>query len=164
MRKVSGEHHVTRFACDRVDNPVGRVSRLKAACCRERRKWIADAPIGFRRLARAQFAAVPDHIGLDAADGGLLSEAVHFEAPAIRERPHRIHLRADRVSVVNEIQQGCQSSSWNGAISASVGCVSSSRPILMPCRVASNRSTSRIARSNWLFALSRCFPTILKWS
>ena len=81
-----------------------------------------SAPIRLRRLTCAQFSAVPDDFRLHAARGRLLRELLHFKSAAIRERPHGIHLRADRVAVVNEIQHGCQSSSWNGTISASVGC------------------------------------------
>lgn len=132
MRKVSGQHDVAGFAGDRVDDPACRVGGLKTACCGERSEWIAKSPIGLRRLTCAQFAAVPDDFRLHSACGSLESECIHFKASAIRERPHGIHVRADRVAVVNEIQQGSQSSSWKGAISARVGCLSSSRPIFTP--------------------------------
>ena len=129
---MSGQHDVAGLAGNRVDDPACRVGGLKTARCGERRERIAKAPIRFRRLTRAQFAAVPDDVRLHPSRSSLLREHVHFKASAIRKRPHRIHIRADRISVVNEIQQGCQSSSWKGAISASVGCVSSSRPIFTP--------------------------------
>ena len=148
MRKMSREHDVAGLAGDRIDNPACRVGGLKPARCGEGREWVATAPVGFRRLPCAQFSAVPDDFRLHAARGSLLRERFHFDAAAIRERPHGIHLRPDRIAVVNEIQHGSQSSSLKGPISASVGCVSSRRPIFTPCSVASNRSTSRIARSN----------------
>jgi hypothetical protein len=83
-------------------------------------------------LTSAQFAAVPDHLRLDATRNCLLSERIDFEPAAIRERPHRIHVGTDRISVMDEVQQGYQSSTRKGVISANVGCVSSRRPIFTP--------------------------------
>ena len=132
MRKVSDEHDVTGLAGNRIDDPACRIGGLKTARRGEHREAIAVAPVGFRRLPRAEFTAVPDHVRLRAALSRLVRDHVHVNAATIRQRPHRIHVRADRISVVNEIQQGCQSSRLKGPISASVGCVSSSRPIFTP--------------------------------
>ena len=65
---------------------------------------IAALPIGFGGLARAQFSAVPDDVGLRAALGRLLRQHVDLDPAAIRERPHRIHVGPYRIAVVNEKQ------------------------------------------------------------
>lgn len=104
MRKVSREHDVPRLAGNRIDNPVCGVRRLQAARRREHRERVAAAQVRFGRLTRAHFSAVPDHVRLRTMCGGFLRKHVDVEAATVGEGPHRIHVGADGVAVMDEIQ------------------------------------------------------------
>ncbi len=104
MREMAGEHHVLRCSPERVDDPVGGISRLETVCRRERCKRVALLPICFGGLARAQLSAMPDDVGLRAMLCRFPRQHVNLGAAPVRERPHRIHVRAYRIAVVNEKQ------------------------------------------------------------
>ena len=73
-----------------------RVAEIQRARC--------SAPERFRRLTRAQLAAVPDDRGPRAASRGGLRRSLHGLAALRRERAPRIDIRPDRVAVMNEKQ------------------------------------------------------------
>ena len=104
MRKMSDQHDWLRLARQRVDDPICGVCGLQTASRGKRRERIAPLQVGLGGLSRAQLAAVPDDVGFCAALGGLLGEHVHLDAAPIRERPHRIHVGADRVAMVGKEQ------------------------------------------------------------
>jgi hypothetical protein len=47
---------------------------------------------------------VPDEVGLRTALGRFLRQHVDFDTAPVRERPHRIHIRPYRITVVNKEQ------------------------------------------------------------
>ena len=98
------EHELPCVAGNRVQDPGRRIRRLEAPGCRERRKRVAALPVRLGCLPRAQFSAVKDDVRLCAALCRCLGEHVDFDTPAIRERPHRIHIRPYRIAVMNEKQ------------------------------------------------------------
>ena len=53
-------------------------------------------------MFRAQLAAVPDHSRLGAACRRLGREPLDRDAALLREWPLRVHVRTDRVTVMNE--------------------------------------------------------------
>ena len=69
MVEVTRDEDVARFGAQAIAHPLGRIVRLEIARGRKFRERVACPPEGFRRLARAQLAAVPDHGRLDAASG-----------------------------------------------------------------------------------------------
>src|SRR4029450_8830705 len=104
MRKMPHKQDVSRFSRNRVDNPVRRVSGLEAACRGERCQRVAPLPVRLSGFSRAKLTAVPDELWLRTALGGFLRQHVDFDAASIRERPHRIHIRPYRITVVNKEQ------------------------------------------------------------
>jgi hypothetical protein len=101
---VSGDEDAARLAREAIVHPLWRIVRQQSTLRRQRREWIARFPEQLRGLARAQLAAVPDNIRLHAAFGGGGGEAVGGRAPHRRERTHRVDVRTDGVTVVNENQ------------------------------------------------------------
>ena len=61
VREMSRQHDVSRIASDSIDNPLGRICRLKAPGRCKFRHRITASQVGFRRLPGAHLAAVPDH-------------------------------------------------------------------------------------------------------
>lgn len=106
MRKMSGEQNVPRVAGEGIDNPAGGIGGLQPARRGECREGIATLPVRLGSLTRAKLAAVPHDIGLRAELRSLLREHVHLYAAAIRQRAHRIHVRANGVTMMREEQHG----------------------------------------------------------
>lgn len=104
MGKVSGNQNVPRFPAQPIAQPCRRVVRLQIARGRKFSERVASAPERFRRLTRAQLAAVPDDRGPRAASRGVLRRSLHGLAALGRERAPGIDIRPDRVAVMNEKQ------------------------------------------------------------
>lgn len=104
MGKVSGNQDVPRFPAQPIAQPRRRVVRLQVARGREFSERVASAAERFRRLTRAQLAAVPDDRGPRAASCRVLCRPLHGVAALLRERAPRIDFRPDRVAVMNEKQ------------------------------------------------------------
>jgi hypothetical protein len=98
-------HQVPGFAEDGPGHPGGGIFRLQPARRAKCGKGITAAPERFRRLFRAQLAAVPDDGRLHAAFGGPLRQRVDFDAATCREWPRRVDVRSNGVAVVNQIEQ-----------------------------------------------------------
>ena len=104
MRIVADKHEVTRFATKTVAYPVWRIVGLQVLRRGKLRKRIACAPEGFRRLLRAQLAAMPYHRRLRATCRRTLGETFHSLSALRRERTTRLDPGADGVAMMNEKQ------------------------------------------------------------
>ena len=102
MREVAGDQDVARLTDQLIAHPFGRVVRLQMPCGGEFRQRVARAPERFRRLFRAQFAAVPDGGGPDTALRREVREPIDARPANGRERPARIDVRTYRIAVMNE--------------------------------------------------------------
>ena len=87
-----------------ASNPFRRVGWLQAARSREFRERLARAPECLSRLAGAQLAAVPDDRRFDRSLGRRPSHLLDSDTPLCRQRPLRIDVRGDGVTVVNEVE------------------------------------------------------------
>ena len=85
-------------------HPRRGIPGLEVACRREGRQRVAGAPEGFGRLLRPQFSAVPDGRRLDAAGGCHAREPIDLCPADERQRPARVHVRANGVAMMNERQ------------------------------------------------------------
>ena len=102
--KMSGNQNVPGFPAQPIAEPSRRVVRLQVTRGRKFSERVASAPERFRRLTRAQLAAVPDDRGPRAASRGGLRRSLHGLAALRREGAPRIDIRPDRVAVMNEKQ------------------------------------------------------------
>ena len=96
------DQDVARFATEAIPYPFGRILGLEIARRRKRRERVADAPEGLGCLAGAEFSAMPHHEGTRAASPGFDRESRNILASPFGERPARIHVRPDRIAVVNK--------------------------------------------------------------
>ena len=99
---MTGEQHAPRLVRDFVAHPLRRILGMESAHHPELRHWVARAQEALGSLARAQLAAVPDHVGLDAVIARRAGERGRMRQAARRERPLRIDLGADGVGVMNQ--------------------------------------------------------------
>ena len=93
-----------RLLTQSIPDPGRRVSRLKIARRGERRQRVAGAPERFGRLLRPQFSAVPDRRRLDAAGGCHAREPIDVCPADERQRPARVHVRANGIAMMDERQ------------------------------------------------------------
>ena len=87
-----------------IPHPRRRIPWLEVACRGEGRQRVARAPEGFGRLLRPQFSAVPDGRRLDAARGCQGCEPIDVYPADERQRPARVHVRANGIAMMNERQ------------------------------------------------------------
>ena len=98
------DQDIARFATEAIPYPLGCILGLEIARRRERRERVADAPEGLGCLAGAEFSAMPHYERTRAASPGFDRESRNLLASPFGERPARIHVRSDRIAVVNKIK------------------------------------------------------------
>ena len=103
MRIVTGNQNVARFGPEPIPDPFRRVVRLQIAGGGERCERVARAPECLGGLAGSKLSAVPHYQRTRAACLRFGGEAGNICASLFGERPSRIHLRPNRVAVMNEI-------------------------------------------------------------
>jgi hypothetical protein len=101
---MSRDRDISRFAAQTIANPLRRIVRLQIAGRREFRERVARAPDRFRRLLRAQLAAVPHDRRPGVIRGGASGDALDACDPSRRQRPARVDLGADRFPVMSQEQ------------------------------------------------------------
>ena len=104
VRKVPGDQDVARLGGKPVADPRRRIVRQQAPRGREFRERIAGAPECLRGLTRAQLSAVPDDGRPRASRRGLRRQHLRLALPGGRQRPARVDLRTDGVTVMDQIQ------------------------------------------------------------
>ena len=87
-----------------IPHPCRGIPWLEIARRGEGRQRVAGAPEGFGRLLRPQFSAVPDGRRLDAAGGCHAREPIDVCPADERQRPARVHVRANGIAMMNERQ------------------------------------------------------------
>jgi hypothetical protein len=101
---VADHHHLTLFGKQAIGDPHRRVVGQQTPRCRELRERVARVAVGFRGLACAQFAAMPDEARAGLTGSGLHCQFRHLLLSPRRERPHRVLVRAHGIPVVRQIQ------------------------------------------------------------
>ena len=101
VREVSGDENVAGSTAETIVNPPRWVVRLKVARRREVGQGVARPPECFRRLFRAELAAVPDDGRLGAVFCSARGERFDGFPALIRQRPPRVDLGTNGFTVVN---------------------------------------------------------------
>ena len=102
VREVAGDQDVPRFAAQTVPDPLGPIRGLEILRSREFRQRVARAPEGLRRLARAQFPAVPHDEGPGTPRSRGRCDTIGLGHSDGRQRPAGVDLGVDRVSVMDQ--------------------------------------------------------------
>ena len=140
--KVSGDRDISRFTPETIADPLRRIIGLQVARGREFGERVARAPHCFRRLLRAQLAAVPHDRRLRAVRRGAGGDSLDACDSRRRQRPSCVDLRADSVAVMDQYSSDRNASRSCSRSQINLTATDCTRPMLSPRRT--------FFHSNWL--------------